>query len=164
MYKLLFLVLFPAVGLASDFSKEVAEGDFDPHLHCITEAILNEGVGEPLAGQAAIAMVIKERTELDEYPSTPCGVIKQVKKVYGKKICQFSYRCGRIKTFSEERYNLAMSIANCVWDGDCVVEKVEGASLYYACSGPSAIPRPSWDFSKLRSLGKVGHHCFFQQV
>lgn len=146
------------------YANEGAEGDFAPHIDCVAEAVLHEAIGEGVKGMVAVAQVIKKRTEMNFYPSTPCAVVKQSKVVYGKRVCQFSYRCDNIKVFREDYWNLAKSITECVWDGECVVNRALDASIYYACDGPNKISPPNWDWTKLKFRGKIFNHCFYQEI
>jgi spore germination cell wall hydrolase CwlJ-like protein len=134
-------------------------------LECMAEAIYFEARGEPIAGQAAIGLVILRRTRSGLYPNDVCSVIKQNEhREYG---CQFSYRCdGKSEAIQKDNnpsYNLALSVAECVLEGDCSLIGVEQATLYHACSGPNAV-KPDWDFRKLRTMGKIGNHCFSLEV
>jgi N-acetylmuramoyl-L-alanine amidase len=57
----------------------------DPEVACLAEAIYFEARGTSPDGQAAVAHVVLNRAENDEFPSTVCGVVSDR--------CQFSYRC-----------------------------------------------------------------------
>jgi spore germination cell wall hydrolase CwlJ-like protein len=46
-------------------------------LMCVALAIYFEARGEPLAGQIAVAQVIKNRIQDPRYPADACAVVKQ---------------------------------------------------------------------------------------
>lgn len=132
----------------------------------MAEAIYFEARGEPIAGQAAVGLVILERVRSGRYPSSVCGVISQNDHRFNK--CMFSYRCdGKSEHISKENniaYNLAVSVSECVLDGECNMVGIDQATMYYACDGENTISRPDWDFDKLRTMGKLSNHCFFKEV
>ncbi|CAB4134472.1 SleB Cell wall hydrolyses involved in spore germination [uncultured Caudovirales phage] len=66
MKKLLLILLFLAFNCFAQ-----AE-----HL-CLAEAIYREARGEPFKGKIAVASVILNRKDNDNYPNSVCGVIKQ---------------------------------------------------------------------------------------
>ena len=67
---------------ASHFSKlwgyEVMTMFLEP-LACLAMAIYFEARGEPTVGQIAVAHVIMNRVESDDFPNTVCGVVTQCK-------------------------------------------------------------------------------------
>jgi len=65
-------------------------------LVCIAVAVYFEARGEPTAGQAAVAHVVRNRIESPEYPDNACDVVKQGYYWAGNPIrdmCQFSFWC-----------------------------------------------------------------------
>jgi len=144
---LILFLLFPSFCYAID-------------IQCVAKAVYFEARGESIAGQVAIAQVIMNRVESKRYPSLPCGVVKQKKK----GVWQFSFLERTSFEVKEERFNLAVSVTECVIDGYCRVPKVAQSTLYYACSGKHKIPFPrSWDKSKVVFTMKLGSHCFYEE-
>jgi len=65
-------------------------------LMCVALAIYFEARGEPLAGQIAVAQVIKNRIQDPRYPADACAVVKQGYYWGDHPIrdrCQFSFYC-----------------------------------------------------------------------
>jgi N-acetylmuramoyl-L-alanine amidase len=65
-------------------------------LVCVAVAVYFESRGEPVAGQVAVAHVIRNRIEDPRYPDNACDVVKQGYYWNGSPIrnkCQFSFYC-----------------------------------------------------------------------
>ena len=144
---LLLFLLFPSCCYAMD-------------IQCIAKAVYFEARGESIAGQAAIAQVIMNRVQSEAYPSVPCKVVKQRKR----GVWQFSFWNRDSFSVKKERFNLTLSVTQCVVDGYCSIPGVGESTLYYACDGRYKIHFPSnWDKSKLEFTTKVGSHCFYKE-
>lgn len=65
-------------------------------LMCVAAAIYFESRGEPVAGQVAVAHVIRNRMEDPRYPDNACDVVKQGyywNDIPIRNMCQFSFYC-----------------------------------------------------------------------
>lgn len=136
-------------------------------VSCMAEAIYFEARGESYAGQVAVGLVILKRSRSERYPASICEVISQ--NDHRRDKCMFSYRCdGKSEDIPKENnvaYNLAVSISECVLEGECSMPAISQATMYYACDGENKIPKPrSWDWKKLRTMGAVGNQCYFSEV
>ena len=88
-------------------------------IACIATAIYFEARGEPLLGQIAVAHVIMNRVEDENFPNDPCSVVTQSKTykwnpdVPIRNKCQFSFYCdGKSDIPTDmEAYDLARMIA-----------------------------------------------------
>jgi spore germination cell wall hydrolase CwlJ-like protein len=113
----------------------------------------------------AVALVILQRTKDSRYPNDVCSVIAQNEHMFGS--CQFSYRCdGKSEVIRKDNnpaYNIAVSVSQCVLEGECGLLGISQATLYHACDGPNAVS-PDWDKKKLRTMGKLQNHCFYKEV
>jgi len=58
---------------------------------CLSEALYFEARGESVKGQFAVAEVILNRVDSEEFPDTVCGVVHQ--GTGRKYACQFTYTC-----------------------------------------------------------------------
>ena len=66
----------------------------------MTEALYFEARGEETEGIIAVAEVIINRRDSNDFPNTICGVIEQGS--HKRNRCQFSYKCdGLHERFSE---------------------------------------------------------------
>lgn len=120
-------------------------------IECLAEAIYHEARGEPLAGQIAVANVIKNRVNdvKNRFPKTPCKVIKQViKRKY-----QFSYygdgKPNKINDIAA--YKAAIKVAKLVWH-DSISDNTNGALYFRVCS----LRLPYHKHKK-----RIGHHIFY---
>ncbi|MCU0912206.1 MAG: cell wall hydrolase [Rhodobacteraceae bacterium] len=130
----------------------VASGDDD--WRCLAEALYFEARGESVAGQFAVAEVILNRRDMDSYPDTVCGVVRQG----GRKGCQFSFTCdGRADRIRErDAFARAGKIARLMLDG-APRALTEGATHFHATS-----VRPSWS-RRFDQTAKIGTHLFYRQ-
>ena len=117
----------------------------DKDVECMAEAIYHEGRGEPLAGQIAIANVIKNRLNDSRFPKTICKVIRQK--------YQFSYlwdgKLNRIK--DKVAYEKATKIAKKVIL-DRIPDNTNGALFFRLAT----IRLPSYKHKR-----KIGLHIFY---
>jgi spore germination cell wall hydrolase CwlJ-like protein len=63
----------------------------NPERFCLALAIYFEAHGEPRLGQWTVGRVILNRTRLNHYPKTICGVVNQNAGLIHR--CQFSFAC-----------------------------------------------------------------------
>ncbi len=123
---------------------------------CLAEAIYFEARGEPLSGQAAVAQVVLNRVKNPAYPATICKVVYQNRT--RRNSCQFSFACdGKPDRISaKEPWVVAQRLAREIITGKHMSKKV-GASTHYHAT----YVRPRWA-RKMKRLGKVGRHVFYQ--
>lgn len=123
---------------------------------CLTEALYFEARGEPIDGQYAVAEVILNRVDHDNYPNTICGVITQGT---GRQFaCQFTYTCdGRPEEMSDAgaRHRLG-HIARIMIDG-APRDLTTGATHYHA-----NWVDPSWA-RQYPQTASIGIHHFYRQ-
>ena len=129
-----------------------AVGDDD--WRCLAEALYFEARGESVAGQFAVAEVILNRRDMEGYPDTVCGVVRQG----GRKGCQFSFVCdGRSNRIGErDAFARAGKIARLMLDG-APRELTEGATHFHTVS-----VRPSWSRG-FAQTARIGTHLFYRQ-
>jgi spore germination cell wall hydrolase CwlJ-like protein len=121
-------------------------------LECLTEAIYFESRGQPLAGQAAVAQVILNRSRHPAYPKSVCGVIYQGRE---RGSCQFSFACHRRTALrSSNDWTVAREIATAALDGSAR-DVVGMATSFHATR-----VRPGW--SGLTRVATVGSHVFYK--
>lgn len=116
---------------------------------CLAEAIYFESLGTSDRAAHAVAHVILNRREREEFPETVCGVVTEG--------CQFSYRCdGKPDTLADaaER-DRAYRAAEAVLEGR-TFDPTNGALFFHA----EAV-RPGW-FKTLDHLVEIGGNIFYR--
>jgi N-acetylmuramoyl-L-alanine amidase len=136
------LAALPALAQDTDGKAESAE------VQCVAEAIYHEARGTSDLSQEAVAHVIVNRAESEDFPDDVCDVVKDG--------CQFSYECdGKSEAMTEpEAREEAIVTAESVLDGE--TSDPTGGALYYHNSQV----RPGWadDF---RRTAKIDDHTFY---
>ena len=139
----------------NDFSPLRATGD--AQWHCLAEAIYFEARGEPLNGQVAVAEVILNRVDADNYPDTICAVVNQ--GTGDLHACQFSYTCdGRPEHMDDDAsWQMAGKVARHLLDG-APRSLTRDATHYHA-----DYVDPYWAKVYPRTA-QVGRHIFYRQI
>ena len=133
---------------------KVSEEDID----CVAKTVYFEARGEGRKGMAAVAHVIKNRTNDERFPSTVCGVVKDGKHVDGKPVrnrCQFSWYCSGTKNVIKDMkiFAVAREIAREVLLGK--EANPIGHSLFFH----AVHVEPDWKRYKFKV--KLGNHLFY---
>lgn len=146
-------------------------------LYCLAQNNFFEARGEPFKGKLAVAEVVMNRTEHDQFPNDPCAVIQQMtvvktdKGVVRKRVCQFSWFCkglraiplkdenGNVKPKVLKQWSDSVAAAILVYHEQ--TNKVVGnATHFYA----TKLVTPSWAYSKSVWRKKViGNHTFLEK-
>lgn len=133
-------------------------------LACLQQNIYFEARTESIEGQQAVALVTITRTKTKFYPSTICGVVKQlVVRSNGRKVCQFSWNCDG----KSDIPNLAHPVERKAWEQAGLVARevlegkvkdfLGGATHYHA-----TYVHPSWAKAKrIKMLAAIGAHVFY---
>jgi N-acetylmuramoyl-L-alanine amidase len=121
----------------------------DQSLECVAEAVYFEARGTGPQSRAAVAHVVLNRAEDDEFPDTPCDVVQDS--------CQFSYQCdGKPERLTEEEDRLkAIETAKAVLSG-AAPDPTDGALFFHA-----ARIDPGW-FATLDQTARIGGHIFYR--
>ena len=125
----------------------------DQQWACLTEALYFESRGEPPAGQFAVAEVILNRVEANDYPATICGVVRQGSGAS----CQFSFYCdGHPETIAEPAaYERAGKIAALMLAG-APRDLTDGATHFHTVA-----VKPHW--AQVFDLtASIGVHKFYR--
>lgn len=127
-----------------------------PEWKCLTEALYFEARGEPLVGQVAVAEVILNRVDRDDYPDTICGVVGQGA---GGKLhrCQFSYNCdGKPEKFTEDDAKAQVGrVARKMIDG--MPRGLTGGATHYHTHAVN----PRWA-RRFEKTAVIGDHLFYR--
>jgi len=122
---------------------------------CLAEALYFEARGETVKGQFAVAEVILNRVESEQFPDTLCGVINQGT---GRKYqCQFTYTCDGYKEVINEKkaYQRVAKVARAALDG-LKTELTEGATYYHTTA-----VKPRWSRT-FTNTTRIGVHVFYR--
>lgn len=137
-----------APAFAAEPARNNAPAPRPAELSCLAEAVYFEAGGTGSRAEAAVAHVIVNRAESDEFPGTICGVVTEG--------CQFSYRCdGRSDALADaDRRDDAYAAARAVLRGE--PDFTDGALFFHA-----ATAKPGW-FSTRDRVGKIGGNVFYR--
>lgn len=128
----------------------------DRQFQCLAEGVYFEARGETRQGQVAVAQVIMNRVNHDEFPDTICGVVYQ--NQHWRNRCQFSFACDGAPERITERaaWSMAEGVSRQVLEGRDLIETIEESTHYHA-----AYVRPRWAPRMIR-LDRVGLHIFYK--
>lgn len=127
---------------------------------CLAKAIYHESRGEPDSGKKAVAKVVLNRKEHKEFPKSICKVINQVSYVGKRKICQFSWNCGkqRIDTKSDS-WEDSLSLSHAILSNSVSLPKFGSDVLFFK----SKYCRQS--FGKgFKLVAVIGNAKFYQKM
>jgi len=141
--------------IAFDEIDRIEIGKPTPAWQCLSEAIYFEARGETLIGQFAVAEVILNRVDDDQFPATVCGVVGQGAE--SGRFCQFSYKCDGKPDRPKEgsAYERIGKIAWSMLQGKPRI--LTGQATYYHTTAVN----PSWA-SKFVQTAKIGEHLFYR--
>lgn len=128
----------------------------DRQFQCLAEGIYFEARGEPRPGQVAVAQVIMNRVNHDEFPDTICGVVYQ--NQHWRNRCQFSFACDGVPERITERTAWAMAedVTRQVLEGRDLIQTITESTHYHA-----NYVRPRWAPRMIR-LDRIGLHIFYK--
>jgi N-acetylmuramoyl-L-alanine amidase len=118
-------------------------------VECIATAVYYEARGEADAGKDAVAHVILNRAEHEDFPDTPCEVVEDG--------CEFSFMCdGRPERMADpESREEAFAAAEGAVEGERE-DPTDGALFFHARS-----VQLDW-FETLDRVGAIGRHVFYR--
>lgn len=134
-----------------------------PERFCLALAIYFEARGEPRLGQWTVGRVILNRTRLNRYPKTICGVVNQNAGLIHR--CQFSFACdGKPNWISDDRrwreiLADASELMNC--GGDCDGSAFPSGMLASSTHYHARSVTLRWS-KTLHRTGQIGNHVFYQ--
>jgi len=129
----------------------------DADWKCLSEAIYFEARGESVNGQLAVAEVILNRVDRDDFPDSVCDVVRQGTDQLFQ--CQFTYFCdGQSESIHEPvPYERAGKIAHLMLD---LIERgITGGATHYHHIGVT----PSWS-KVFRHTVTIGRHKFYRMA
>jgi len=130
--------------------EEIAAAAYRPGAEaCLAEAVYHETLGRSERAAHAVAHVVLNRREHDEFAGTVCAVVTEG--------CQFSYRCdGKPETLTDaDERERAFRAAEAVLEGR-VADPTDGA-LFFHSEGV----QPDWFKSRERTT-EIGGNVFYR--
>ena len=129
-------------------------------LTCLATNIYHESANESDLGKIAVAMVVLNRVNSDDFPDTICDVIHQPSRNSNNpRGCQFSWTCDgksdRIR--DQEKYQSILSLSRDILRSrDTLVDIVDGALYYHA-----VYVKPSWA-KYFQRVARIDTHIFYK--
>jgi spore germination cell wall hydrolase CwlJ-like protein len=148
---------YPISAVAQD---KISEVDFKD-MECMAKAIYFESKDEPLVGQLAVGLVVKNRSTSDMFPKDICSVVYQGKHdSKGKPLtnqCQFSWYCdGKPeKILDTAKWERALFLAKVILM-DRIFDFTDGALFFH-----NASVTPKWG---MKRIGSIGNHIFYKKT
>lgn len=123
--------------------------------NCLARAVYFEARSESELGQMAVAKVVLNRTRMDGFPKTICGVVYQGSN--RRNSCQFSFACDGLPDDVKQPASWAQAkrIAKKAMSGHQLVGGMGNAVNYHA-----DYVKPKWS-KTMRRLVKIGRHIFY---
>ena len=124
-------------------------------LKCLSEALYFEARGEQIEGQIAVADVIINRKNSNQFPNSICGVVSEGS--HKRHACQFSYNCdGKLELiYDKKTYKRIVKLSSMILNG-AFSEVTNGATFFHATE-----VSPSWS-KKFKKTRKIGRHIFYR--
>ena len=129
-------------------------------LVCIAVAVYFEAPGEPTAGQAAVAHVVRNRVTSEDYPDNACDVVKQGYYWGGNPVrdmCQFSFWCDG-KSDNPRNTQLFYNALYIAWLSGEQPDTTAGATHYHNIK-----VYPQWAYTGTITT-KIHQHVFYKEV
>lgn len=129
-------------------------------LMCVAVAVYFESRGEPVAGQVAVAHVIRNRIEDPRYPDNACDVVKQGyywNDIPIRNMCQFSFYCDGLSDNPKDlrAWKDALYIAEL---SGYIPDTTDGATHYH-----STKVFPQWAYTG-EVTTKIHRHVFYKGI
>ena len=128
----------------------------EKELACLALNIYREAGHEHFEGKVAVAQVVMNRTQNENFPKDVCGVVYQKNVVMQKVVCQFSWFCDasvKARPINQEAYEESYAVAKKVLLEKFRLDVMKDALYYHA------------DYVNRRwnkeFIGKIGHHKFY---
>ena len=140
---------------------DVADTTVDPkELTCLAQNIYHESATESDLGKIAVAMVVLNRVNSEDFPNTICDVVYQPSRdPKNRKGCQFSWTCdGKPDAIrSQEKYQSIVALSrNILTSQDTIVDIVDGALHYHA-----VYVKPAWA-KYFQRVARIDTHIFYK--
>lgn len=144
-----------AVRYTDSFLDRLPEASGGKQWNCLATAIYFESRGESVKGEFAVAEVIANRVDSENFPDSYCKVVNQGSSQ--RNACQFSYACDGLPDTIRERdaFEKAGKIARLIIDGAPRV-LTDGATYFHTVH-----VNPSWS-RRFEETASIGAHIFYR--
>ena len=129
----------------------------EKELACLALNIYREAGHEHFEGKVAVAQVVMNRTQNENFPKDVCGVVYQKNVVMQKVVCQFSWFCDasiKARPINQEAYEESYAVAKKVLLEKFRLDVMKDALYFHA-----DYVNPRWGKEK---IGKIGRHIFYR--
>ena len=142
-------------GFSGETVDHLLLADLDNQVKCLAEAIYFEARGENVLGQYAVAKVILNRVDSEEFPNSVCKVVSEGSTKLNA--CQFSYNCdGKPEYVNDlKSYERILKLSNMLYEGTARI-LTDRATFYHSDS-----VLPSWT-AKMKKTSEIGRHIFYR--
>ena len=142
-------------GFSGETVDHLLLADLDIQVKCLAEAMYFESRGENILGQYAVAEVILNRVDSNEFPNSVCKVVSEGSTRL--HACQFSYNCdGKPEYVNDlKSYERILKLSNMLYGGTARI-LTDGATFYH-----SNAVLPSWT-AKMKKTSEIGRHIFYR--
>ena len=128
----------------------------------MAEAMYFEARNQGIFGMLAVGVVIRNRVDHPDYPSTVCGVVRQGRLSDGRLYkwqCQFTFYCdGKPEDPEDQKaWTMAQYLAGLVIESQLMLVGMENATHYHATT-----VRPQWA-QRFVVCKRIGSHIFYEQ-
>ena len=148
-------ILLISIAIAAQFGgADASAASLKQEQHCLALALYWEARGEGRRGMLAVGWTILNRVHSQDFPGTPCGVVRQGGE---QPPCQFSFWCDGRSDRPRERHS---------WNRAQVISAElllkpppdpTGGSLFFH----TVSVRPSWMRAQTRTV-QIGSHVFYR--
>lgn len=134
--------------------------EINTEITCLAKNIYFEAEGEKYKGKLAVGFVTINRLELDRFPDSICGVVKQAVYWRGNPVrskCQFSWFCdGKSdKPKQDEEWQSSVAAAKALMVSQSK-DITNGATHFHA-----TYVKPDWS-RKMTCVATIGKHKFYK--
>lgn len=147
--RVLFVATLAALAALPAAAQDKAEKPTKAEVKCVAEAVYHEARGTSETSQEAVAHVVVNRAESEEFPDDVCAVVEDG--------CQFSYECdGKPEAMTEpEAREQAVDTAEAVLEGEA--PDPTGGALYYH----NGTVKPDWA-EEFYPTAEIGGQTFYR--
>lgn len=147
--------VYPTVHRMTVPTKPVQHVKVDTPLTCLQRTVYLEAANQGVEGMTAVANVVMNRLQDDNFPDSVCAVVKQSIVKSGHKVCQFTSQCTYHSIHHNEAWKQAGIIARQAINGS-LQSIVQDAKFFHA-----SYMLPTWA-SQYEQVATIGGQVFYR--